>query len=292
MGTGTVNKRRPASTRKAASRPSSTIGFVSDSNSTPSCSGPLESGPLFDLANRPDVAPEDDPLNPLYSGFRAQSIAGRALDRMTAPRIEDVPLPPLQVPPPGPFSHILSAHKRRFLLAFSQTGNVSRAANSADVDGSIVWSWRIHDEDFEAAYLVAKDIAASNWEGEAARRAVEGVEDPVYQGGQLVGTVTKYSDSLLMFLLKGAFPDKYKDRGAVELTGKNGGPIRSETVDLTVLSEDELQMMRTIAIRAARQTSANQSQLGDGTQAKTLDVDADVDADTSAAEVAPSPSPA
>ena len=48
-------------------------------------------------------------------------------------------------------------------------------------------------------------------EPEAIRRAVEGVEKPVYQGGELVGYVREYSDTLLIFLLKGGKPHKYRE---------------------------------------------------------------------------------
>ena len=49
-------------------------------------------------------------------------------------------------------------------------------------------------------------------EVEARRRAVEGVEEPVgWFQGTPGGTVRKYSDTLLIFLLKGARPHKYRD---------------------------------------------------------------------------------
>ena len=38
-----------------------------------------------------------------------------------------------------------------------------------------------------------------------------GVKTPVYQGGQLVGYVEKYSDTLLLKLLMAWMPDKYAD---------------------------------------------------------------------------------
>ncbi|MDP2936788.1 MAG: hypothetical protein Q8O86_09895 [Dehalococcoidia bacterium] len=39
----------------------------------------------------------------------------------------------------------------------------------------------------------------------------KGTEKPVFQGGQQVGVVREYSDVLLIFLLKGARPEKYRD---------------------------------------------------------------------------------
>ena len=65
-------------------------------------------------------------------------------------------------------------------------------------------------------------------EDEAVRRAKEGVEEPVYQGGKLVGHVQKYSDTLLIFLLKGAKPQKYGDK-VRHTNGDGDGPIQFVT---------------------------------------------------------------
>ncbi len=64
----------------------------------------------------------------------------------------------------------------------------------------------------------AEEVAADRLEAEAWRRAVEGVERPVgwYQG-KPGGYVKEYSDVLLIFLLKGLRPEKYRER--MELKG-------------------------------------------------------------------------
>lgn len=55
-------------------------------------------------------------------------------------------------------------------------------------------------------------------EQEAFRRAVEGTEKPVFgsmgfrMGSGEIGRVREYSDTLLIFLLKGARPEKYRER--------------------------------------------------------------------------------
>ncbi len=65
-------------------------------------------------------------------------------------------------------------------------------------------------------------------EAEARRRAVEGVRKPVYCRGEIVGTVKEYSDTLLIFLMKGARPEKYRDNVRVERTGPNDLAERME----------------------------------------------------------------
>src|SRR5215468_7479743 len=52
-------------------------------------------------------------------------------------------------------------------------------------------------------------------EDEAIRRAVEGVPKGVHYQGQECGTETVYSDGILMFLLRGANPEKYRERTGV-----------------------------------------------------------------------------
>ena len=49
-------------------------------------------------------------------------------------------------------------------------------------------------------------------EAEAYRRALEGVVQPVYRKGKLVGEVRQHSDRMLMFLLAAQAPQKYAVR--------------------------------------------------------------------------------
>jgi hypothetical protein len=116
-----------------------------------------------------------------------------------------------------------------FLAHLAETGILTDAAAAAGVDRSNVWRRRQSDPEFNAACDEAIDMAADKLEREARRRAIEGVEEPVYQGGQLIGTRTVYSDSLLALLLKGRRKRVFADR--TELTGADGGPARLEVDD-------------------------------------------------------------
>ena len=90
---------------------------------------------------------------------------------------------------------------------------------------------RAADVDFAARWDEAKRIGAEALEDEAVRRAARGVDEPVFHQGAQVGTVRKYSDTLAIFLLKGAMPEKYRDNAKLELAGR---------VELSKLSDDEL----------------------------------------------------
>lgn len=108
------------------------------------------------------------------------------------------------------------AKRTIFLEAFAQLGTISHAAEVAGINRSTHYLWMEQDPDYRAAYREAEQKAIEALEREARRRAIEGVEEPVYHQGRVVGGVQKYSDTLLIFLLKGARPDKYRER--VDLT--------------------------------------------------------------------------
>ena len=96
---------------------------------------------------------------------------------------------------------------------------------------------------FDAAFEDAMEEAADLLESEARRRAHDGVEEPVFgslggnQGSGEVGRIRKYSDTLLIFLLKGARPDKYRERQEHQVTGSLNLGISSADVASKLLPE-------------------------------------------------------
>jgi len=115
-------------------------------------------------------------------------------------------------------ARIARLKRGQFLANFALTGNVQEAAQAAGIGRRTHYDWLKSDPAYEQAYQVASEDAADRMEREAYRRAVEGTDKPVYQGGHLVGTVREYSDVLLIFLLKGIRPEKFRER--VEHSGK------------------------------------------------------------------------
>ncbi len=81
---------------------------------------------------------------------------------------------------------------------------------------------REQDADFAVAFQDAMDEAADMLEAEAWRRALEGVAEPMIKAGKPVFdpntgeaiTVRRYSDALLMLLLRGSKPGKFMSRPA------------------------------------------------------------------------------
>jgi hypothetical protein len=114
---------------------------------------------------------------------------------------------------------------KAFLTHLALTGNTSLSAAAAKVDRTTVYKARAEDKDFAAQWADCLDQAADRLEAEALRRAVDGVDEPVFGSGGTgvgtieVGTIRRYSDTLLIFLLKGVRPDKFRERHHVKHDG-------------------------------------------------------------------------
>ncbi len=121
--------------------------------------------------------------------------------------------------PGTPKAGSMDQRKKSFLEIYRQYGNITTAAEMAGLHRSTHYLWLKDDPEYAAAFDQATEEASERLEQEAWRRAVKGVEKPVYQGGKRVGTIQEYSDTLLIFLLKGAKPSKYKERVSQEVSG-------------------------------------------------------------------------
>lgn len=94
----------------------------------------------------------------------------------------------------------------------SETGNVSLACKTVEIDRATAYRHKKDDTEFSEAWEAATQDAADILEAEAWRRANEGVDEPVFYKGQVCGHVRRYSDLLIMFLLKGIRPEKYREK--------------------------------------------------------------------------------
>ena len=119
--------------------------------------------------------------------------------------------------------------KAPFLAAFRRTASVRRAAAAVKIDRTMHYRWLAEDPTYAAAFEKAREEAAQVLEDEAVRRAYEGIRKPVFYQGEVVDYVFEYDTALLMFLLRGWRPDRYRER--TELTGPDGGPIEVDIVD-------------------------------------------------------------
>lgn len=107
-----------------------------------------------------------------------------------------------------------SRRRAAFLVALADTGNVSAACRAAKVSRSRAYELKSFDKGFAEEWEEALETATDAMDADARRRAVEGVETPHFHQGRVCGTVRKYSDSLLMFLLRAHRPERYRERTA------------------------------------------------------------------------------
>lgn len=113
----------------------------------------------------------------------------------------------------------LTAQARALFLAeLAQHANVTYSARVAGLSRETAYALRSKDAAFAVAWDDALEQAADTLEREAFRRAHEGVPEPVVSMGKLLRaddgtpmTVLKYSDTLLLQLMKAARPAKFRD---------------------------------------------------------------------------------
>lgn len=111
--------------------------------------------------------------------------------------------------------------KLLFLDTLRTTVNVTLAAQAVGISSGTAYRHKKEDALFAERWEEALAEGIDMLEHKAHERAFQGVEEPVFNRGEVCGYVTKYSDSLTMFLLKAHRPDKYRERSEVkqELTG-------------------------------------------------------------------------
>jgi hypothetical protein len=95
--------------------------------------------------------------------------------------------------------------KAAFLDALRERYSIYHAAKTVGVGRRTIYRWRDADPDFEAAMEDAKGDA------------VDALESSLYERAIKSDTVAA------IFLLKGALPDKYRERR--EISGPSGGPL-------------------------------------------------------------------
>jgi hypothetical protein len=79
---------------------------------------------------------------------------------------------------------------------------------------------------------------------EARRRAIDGVEEPVFHRGKVVGHVNKFSDSLLTKLLEASDPERYGKRSNVAIEQNitiQGGSAKEKLASMLKVELDALE---------------------------------------------------
>jgi hypothetical protein len=98
-----------------------------------------------------------------------------------------------------------------FLRHLSAYGNVTEAAKKAKVTRQAVYQRRETDQAFAEVMDDAIKLGCIALEDEARRRAYKGCDEGVFYKGRKVAKLIKYSDTLLIFLLKAHKPEVYRE---------------------------------------------------------------------------------
>ena len=122
-----------------------------------------------------------------------------------------------------------------FLEALREGCSVYVAAQAAGVARSCVYRWREANPEFAKQWDDAVEAGTDLLEQEAKRRAHKGVLKPVYYRGEVVGQIREYSDTLLIFLLKGKRPKQYRDSVKMAVGGDpDAPPVKYEDARTTL----------------------------------------------------------
>jgi hypothetical protein len=146
----------------------------------------------------------------------------------------------------GSTAHTRSTDWKPVLLAeLRECGNIGAACEKAQIGRTTFYDHKRDDPKFAEQVAEALEDAGDVLEREAFRRAVEGIDEPVFgslgnnSGSGEIGTIRKYSDTLLIFLLKGTKPDKFRERYAVEHAGNQDKPIVVKIVRASAATDND-----------------------------------------------------
>ena len=144
------------------------------------------------------------------------------MTRRSDPRTTRLPVPVGELPAFTPVPRQSARHdgwtpqrQIAFIEALADTGSVAAACKAVDMSQRGAYHLRRQPgaEDFRAAWNKALDLGVQRIEDVAMDRALNGVEEPLYSYGALIGTRTRYNDRLLMFMLRNRAPHRFADGG-------------------------------------------------------------------------------
>lgn len=149
-------------------------------------------------------------------------------------------------------SVVTARWQEMFIAALREGGHVGKACEAAKVSRTTAYTYRRQDAAFAADWDTAIEDAAFSLEDEGLRRARDGVDEPIVYKGMIVGTQKRYSDTLLMFLLKGIKPDKYADKVVIRISPEHAALLQKNGLSASEMWDA---MMQELAAKAAAEVS-------------------------------------
>lgn len=115
--------------------------------------------------------------------------------------------------------------KVEYVEYLARNGRKLAAAAHVNIDPSTVRHHREENEGFDDACDLAMAYYAERCEEELHRRVFDGVERPIFQKGEKVGTEIQFSDRLLELALRANLPQKYKQNIGVDASIRTSGVL-------------------------------------------------------------------
>jgi hypothetical protein len=110
----------------------------------------------------------------------------------------------------------LSPTQKKFLNAYPECLTIAATARKVGITTKTHhWNMK-HSNGYRRCFEALKDYVVVAMEEEAIRRATRGVREDIFYQGEKCGEKRVYSDGLLMFMLKAARPDVYRERVSID----------------------------------------------------------------------------
>jgi hypothetical protein len=126
----------------------------------------------------------------------------------------------------------IAKKKEMFLRHLRISCNITASAEAAGWDRRTAKHHRDNDEEFRIDWDDALEQSTDLLEGALRDRAINGVEEPVFHQGVVVGYVTKYSDSNGQFLLKAHRRELFGDKVAMDVKATGGVILLPQTASV------------------------------------------------------------
>ena len=125
----------------------------------------------------------------------------------------------------APKHRITEVQIDKFLEQLRAMPNVVEACRVAGIICTqALYALKTSDEDFSRRWDEARDIGFDMLEATAVERVRHGTPEPVFYQGVQCGVIYRYSDALMMFLLKGnkaRYGDRFESTGELKIIHEN-----------------------------------------------------------------------
>ncbi|MFN4039243.1 MAG: hypothetical protein ACK4IB_07890 [Erythrobacter sp.] len=182
------------------------------------------------------------------------------MTRRAKPQTTRLPVPAGELPAFTPVPRKCQRHdgwtperQREFIAALADTGSVEAACKAVDMAQRGAYELRRQPgaKGFRAAWEAALQLGVQRIEDVVMDRALNGVEEPLYSYGKLVGTRRRYNDRLLMFILRNRAPERFAEGKPKGMNAVGKAEIERLRKEWRAEWESELRVVSAEDVRAS-----------------------------------------